>query len=123
VQPKGQDMATERINEVIYELTDEQIERITTRSSKKAVEEYVKDHACRFTDRQASRVCAFDRACEEHSVTEGDLFVMVYSAKTAHGFFKDLGKRIFYTTAIAIILLLAWMFGSEFVHKLLSGGK
>ena len=101
------------------ELSDEALEAICERASAKAVSEFSKSHNCRFNDKEAQRVHAFNRACDEHEVSEGDILVMVYSAKTAHGFFKDLGKKLFYTVAISGVLIVAWLFGADSIHRLL----
>ncbi len=103
--------------EGISELIEETARRVASLAAAKTVEALVDSHQCKwFSEKQAKRVQAFDRACDEHDVTEGDIMVMVYSAKTAHGFIKDAGKRLFYTIVISAILVLAWLFGPETVR-------
>ena len=99
-------MAGENEATIIYQVTDEHMRKIAT----DAVAEFARTHACRFSDKTAGRVLAFDRACEEHNVTEGDLMVMVFSAKTAHGIVQSAAKKMFYT--ILILALLAWAYFS-----------
>lgn len=98
-------MSTEEA--IIYKVTEEQLKRIVS----EAVSEFASKHFCRFDVPTANTLNAFGRACQEHEVTEGDMMVMVFSAKTAHNMAKTVVKKLFYTLFIFGILLWAWASG------------
>lgn len=100
-------MTVEAEAAIIYQVTEEQLKRIVS----EAVSEFAEKHFCRFDIDTANTMKSFSRACQEHDVTEGDMMVMVFSAKTAHSMVKTAAKKLFYTLFIFGLLVWAYMSG------------
>jgi hypothetical protein len=96
---------------IIYQVTEEQLKRIVS----EAVAEFAAKHFCRF-DVPTDTMNAFGRACKEHEITEGDLMVMVFSAKTAHGMAKTIVKKLFWT--LFFVAVIIWTGSSEWFKTL-----